>query len=159
MTRAQPRLLPRRNALAIVALVTVMAGLMASCGTSADDTSTDTSSIGQPGLDGAWMLVTATDSDGSIGLDQLALEIDTEFAVVKTDDICQRAFGSLSFTAAGDSTFTIPGSTTAPCDDDLEVEHLRFVAALEAVTTWDSASPGLVLAGPEQVRLEFRPAG
>lgn len=146
---------------------------LSACG--ADDTGggsepgvIDSGAIDAAAIDGSWELLAGQDVDGELQITEesdepLVLQIDVTAASVRMTDQCQTVFGSLSATADGASTFTIPGSTTAPCDGPLETEHLRAVAALEAVTSWEAApgqeSTTLELRGPDETLLTFRPVG
>ncbi len=124
----------------------------------------DSGAIAADMLDGSWEFADGEDDDGALEIieesdEPFVFEIDVTVASMRATDQCQTVFGSLTATADGAATFTIPGSTTAPCSGALETEHLRIVAALEAVTSWAATPPGLELRGPDQVRLAFRPAG
>lgn len=128
-------------------------GLLASCGEVAG------SFEGGADVAGVWALESFTTSTGELDDVSLLLEIDLDTAAVRGETVCHTVLGSLSVDDEGAISFTIPGATNQPCDDDLQAIEDETVAGLEAVTSWRLQGDQLTLEGPDQLSLEFLQAG
>lgn len=108
---------------------------------------------------GVWALESLTTSAGAVDEAALLLEIDVNNAAVRGETVCHTVLGSLSVDDDGAISFTIPGATNQPCDDDQQAIEDETVAGLEAVTSWRLQGDQLTLQGPDQLVLEFLQAG
>ncbi len=110
-------------------------------------------------IEGTWRLSSFSTSAGELDDAELVMEIDLGAASISADTICHTVLGSFSVDDDGALSFTIPGTTNQPCDDDQQALEDEIVEGLEAVTTWRRQGDQLTLAGPDQLVLEFRQAG
>ncbi len=108
---------------------------------------------------GIWGLESYVSADDPLVGAALVLEINIADAVVRGESLCHSIFGSLTLTDEGNASFTIPGATNQPCDDNFQAIENALIRSLESVTTWERQADQLILTGPRGLALEFRQAG
>lgn len=113
-------------------------------------------------FDGSWT-VSELVLDGmpiDLGTTAMILEIDTSDGALRGDTGCHQIFGAYTLPSSQrmaentstplPASFTVPGSTTGPCDPADQRRELALVEALEETSTVRPVDDTLEFTGPER---------